>query len=88
MSTLEAILAQLGRTPEEHVAYWAARQKEEYEKWWELGRIVSEVGRLGADEDETADLVAQAREGQLRIHHEQAERALIRDRYADEQDNR
>ena len=39
-----------------------------------------------AEDDESAELVAQARAAQHRIHGEQADRALIRDRRCDEND--
>lgn len=79
---LEALLAHLDRTPEEHVAYWAFRQREEYERWWVLEDSLATLERFDAD------AVAEARAEQRQVHGEQAERARIRDRYADEQENR
>ena len=83
MNTLKAVLAQLKRSPEEDRIFWADRQKQEYDRWWESEQIVNDIEALGADPEESAELVARARAQQHSIHVEQAERGAIRDRVAD-----
>jgi hypothetical protein len=84
VNVYQAFLAALNRTPEEDQVFWMECQRREYRRWWRLEDIVTDLGALGAEDDESAELVAQARPEQLRIHGYQAERGEIRDRICDD----
>lgn len=43
---LDAILAQIGRSPEEHLAWWTQNYREEYERWWILEDTLNESPEL------------------------------------------
>ena len=86
MTVYQALLAALNRTPGEGRIFWQESHRRECERWWVLEGIVSDLHELGAEDDESAELVARARAEQHRIHGDQADRALIRDRLCDEND--
>jgi hypothetical protein len=81
---VQALIAHLRRSPEEMAAYWLDSQRREYDRWWTLDDIISDLRFLGAEDGESGELVARAAAEQFRIHDEQADRAVIRDRLAGE----
>ena len=92
MTAYEALLAALGRTPEEDRAFWFECQRREYDRFWSVEDGVNHLRALGAEDDESAGLVARAFLEQQRIYDEQSERGEIRDRITtqrkrDEHDN-
>jgi hypothetical protein len=74
MNLRDALLAEIGRSPEERAEFWCEKHRAGYDDWWNLEGLVETALSFGPDDEREAVL----REAQARTHASQAQLQEVR----------